>query len=136
MKFMCLYNLKDIACSVNEELFDNLCEKENMEMHETYDDDKYYENFGENNDQIPTSSASTDSSANNVQPKKRLFISRVKNVAKKMLTDTNILAKKPLSQFNINAMSGNFENVYISIYENKLRCILYITVVYLIFKID
>jgi len=133
---MCLYNLKDIACSVNEELFDSSCEKENMEMHETYDDDKYYEDFDEINDQIPTSSASTDSSANNVQPKKRLFTSSVKNVAKKMLTDTNIFAKKPLSQFNINAVSGNFGNIYISTYENKLRCILYITVVYLIFKID
>lgn len=136
MKFMCLYNLKDIACSVNEELFDNSCEEENMEMHETYDDDKYYEDFGETNDQIPTSSTSTDSSANNVQPKKRLFTSSVKNVAKKMLTDTNIYAKKPLSQFNINAVLGNFGNIYSSTYENKLRCILYITVVYLIFKID
>jgi len=126
---MCLYNLKDIACSKNK-FFDNSCEKENIEMHKSYEDDKYYEDFGEFNNQDLISSASTDSNANNVQRKKRFSTSSVKNAAKKMLTDTNIF-EKPLSQFNINAVSGNFVNVYISTHTHTHTILLICVYIYI-----
>ncbi|XP_077257612.1 activated Cdc42 kinase-like isoform X6 [Temnothorax americanus] len=106
----------------DEQFLDNSCEKENMEMYEICDDDENYEDFMENNDQVPTSSASTDSSVNNVQPKKRLYTS-IKN-PKKMLSDTNVFAKKSLSQFNISAR--NIVNVYIHIdIKIKIKITLY-----------
>ncbi|XP_036143358.1 myb/SANT-like DNA-binding domain-containing protein 3 [Monomorium pharaonis] len=95
---------ESIACSEDEIFVNDSCEVESMEMNEDYGQYEYCEDFGKNDDQVPCSSISTKSANNYVQPNKHLSISSVENAARKISTDTNF-TKKPLSQFNISAVS-------------------------------